>query len=138
MFDISAKAVVETADIAIIDPNTGEALIGADNQPCSVTVYGPGSRPFAAAQSVASNKAVKRLQAKGKADTTPEEDEASRAAFLSAITVSFNAFGYKELPADDRETFRALYLDRSLGWITDQVNRGAGDWGNFSKASSPS
>lgn len=137
MFDISAKAVVETADIALIDPATGEALLGAEGQPCSVTVYGPGSRQFAAAQSIASNKAVKRLQAKGKTDTTPEEDDASRAAFLSAITVSFNAFDYKGLH-QERETFRALYLDRSLGWITDQVNRGAGDWANFSKGSSES
>lgn len=134
-FDISTKAVSETFDVIINDPKTGEPLIGADGQPCSVTVYGPGTRQFAAAKSAANNKTMKRLRTKGKADTTPEEDEAATASFLSAITVSFNAFDYKG-QSEGRDTFRALYSDRTLGFITDQVNAGAGDWGNFSKDSS--
>lgn len=137
MFDISTKAAAETFDVPINDPATGEPVIGEGGQACSVTVYGPGTRQYAAAQSAANNKAIKRLRSKGKTDTTPEEDEAAKASFLSAITVSFNAFSYKGMP-DERETFRALYADRSLGWITDQVNAGAGDWANFSKGSSES
>lgn len=133
-FDISTKAATETCDVPLIDPATNEPLIGDGGQPCSVSVYGPGSRQFAAAKTASTNRAMKRFKAKGKADTTPEEEEASVASFLTAITVSFNGFGYKGLP-NEPATFRQLYLDRSLGWITDQVNQGAGDWGNFSKAS---
>jgi hypothetical protein len=133
-FDISTKAAVDTFDVPLIDPATGEALIGDGGQPCSVSVHGPGTREYAAAKSAASNRAIKRFKAKGKAETTPEEEEAAVAAFLTAITTSFNGFTYKGLP-NEPATFRQLYLDRSLGWITDQVNQGAGDWGNFSKAS---
>lgn len=134
MFDISTKAVAETCDIEILDPDTGEAILGENEKPCSITVYGPGSKPFAAAQSANSNKMMKRLRSKGKADTTPDEDLAATAAFLTAITVRLNNFTYKDRP-NEPDTFRAMYLDREVGFIAQQVNAGAGDWSNFKRAS---
>jgi hypothetical protein len=132
-FDISSLAADETFDVEILNPKTGEALIGDGGKPCSVTVYGPGTKPFAAARSRASNRAVKRLRSKGsKSDTTPEEELAATASFLTDITKSFNNFGYKGMPAG-AEAHRALYLDPHMGFITEQVNVGAGDWGNFTK-----
>lgn len=132
-FDISAMAADETFDVEILNPKTGEPLIGDEGKPCTVTVYGPGSKPFAAAKSAQSNRNIRRIRAKGgKADTTPEEDAAAVASFLTAITVGFNHFTYGG--ADGQDMFRACYLDAKMGWLTDQVNSGAGDWGNFSKA----
>lgn len=133
MFDIKALAVDETAVIEINDPRTGEPLMGDEGKPCSVTVFGPGSKPFAAAQSAASNRSMKRLRSKGKLETTPEEDAAAKASFLTAITQSFNGFTYGGME-NGPDAFRALYLDPSLGWLTEQVNAGAGDWSVFSKA----
>lgn len=132
-FDIKALAVDETATIEINDPRTGEPLLGEGGKPCSVTVYGPGSKPFAAAQSAASNRAMKRLRSKGKIETTPEEDAATKASFLTAITQSFNGFTYGDME-NGPDAFRALYMDPALGWLTEQVNIGAGDWSVFSKA----
>lgn len=138
MFDISTLAVEETTDITLINPGTGEPLLGDGGKACTVTVYGPGSRTFAAAQSAASARLIKRLQAKGRAATpTPEEDEGARAAFLTAITKSLNGFSYgKDL--EPAQAIRALYEDRAMGWVTEQVNTGAGDWSNFTKTSSTS
>jgi hypothetical protein len=132
-FDITSIEVSDTVDIEIMNPATGEPLIGEGGKPVTVTVYGPGSKPFAAAQSAASNRNVKRLRQKGKLETTPEEDAASKASFLTTITSSFNNFTYKGLE-NGPDTFRALYLDLKMGWLTEQVNTGAGDWASFTKA----
>jgi hypothetical protein len=134
-FDIASLSAKETIDIEIKDPRTGEALIGDGGKPCSVTTHSPGSKPFAAEQSKASNRAMKRLRAKGKSDTTPEEDAAAKAGFLTGITVSFNNFTYKG-GAQGPEMFRSCYLDSAMGWLTDQVNVDAGDWGNAVGAAS--
>jgi hypothetical protein len=53
-----------------------------------------------------------------------EEQRAEQAEFLAAITVSFNGFGYPPAgEATGKDLFRALYMDRSVGFITDQVQR---------------
>jgi 3-hydroxy-3-methylglutaryl CoA synthase len=132
-FDISSLAAGDTFEIEINDPRTGEPLLGEGGKACSVTVFGPGSKPFAAAQSAASNRAMKRLRSKGKIETTAEEDAASKATFLTAITQAFNNFSYKD-GEQGPDMFRACYLDGAMGWLTDQVNTGAGDWANFTKA----
>lgn len=134
-FNIASKKAVDTAEIKIIDPDTGEQLVGGEGKLCSVTVYGPGTKPYLAAQSVSSARAMKRFQAKGNTKTTPEEDIAARASFLTAITTSFNGFDYEGM-TDGAEAYRACYSDPGLGWLTSQVNAGAGDWANFTPDSS--
>lgn len=148
-FDISTIEVSDTFDVALEHPKTKEPiLVGGQEiddgeggtktvggEPMTVTVYGPGSKAFNAAKAAQRNRNIKRARASGgRSETTEDEDAADTAAFLSAITVSLNNFSYKGLPADDRETFRAMYLDRKMGWITEQVNNQAGDWGRFTKA----
>lgn len=133
MFDIAKLAAQDTFDIPVLNPATGEPLLGEGGVACSVTAYGPGTKPFAAARSRASNRAMKRLRARGKTDTTPEEDIAATAEFLKDITVSFNAFTYGE-GEQGPDMFRACYMNTAMGWLTDQVNSGAGDWSNFTQA----
>lgn len=132
MFDISTLSAEETFDIEILDPRTGEPMTD-EGKIVSVTVYGPGSKPFAAAKSKASNRAIERFKRKGKTATTPEEDAAATASFLAACTKAFNNFNYKGMDAGP-DMFRACYEDIAMGWITEQVNREMGDWGNFTKA----
>lgn len=144
-YDVSTFEVSDTFDVIINHPKTDDPFmvdVEVDDEksgkatvkkPMTVTVYGPGSKPFKAAQSVQSNRAMKRLRSKGKQDSTPEEDAADTAAFLSACTVALINFNYKGGP-DDRETFRALYLDPKMGFITSQVNKEMGDWSNFTPA----
>lgn len=133
-FDISALTAADTVDIEVLDPRTGEPLIGEGGRPCSVTTHSPGSKAFVAAQTKASNRALKRLRSKGRQDATPEEDVATKASFLTDITVSFNNFTYKGGENASADTHRACYSDTGMGWLTDQVNTGAGDWGNSLKA----
>lgn len=153
LFDISAIEVADTFDVILEHPSTKEPMLVGGTEvpdedggtttvggvPMSVTVYGPGSKQFKAARSAQSNRNMKRARASGgRVETTADEEASDVAAFLSTITVSLNNFTYKGLPTDARDTFRALYLDRKMGWITDQVNNQAGDWGRFTKAAQSS
>lgn len=131
-FDISKLAASETTDVHLRDPGTDELLFNGD-QPISVTVYGPGSKPYAKARSAAENRAIDKFKRKGKTDQTPDEKLENTVAFLSACTVSLNNFDYKG--ATDAAAIKAMYGDRTIGWINDQVDKAMGDWANFTKPS---
>jgi hypothetical protein len=138
MFDITKTAVEETA-ICELNGADDSPLIGDDSKQCSITLYGPGSAPFAQAEAKRQNRLLERLRRKGKTEMSAEEQRAESAEFLAAITVSFNEFGYP--PAGDaagKDLFRALYMDRKVGFITDQVQKFVGDWGNFTASSATS
>jgi hypothetical protein len=138
MFDITTTAVEETA-ICELNGADDAPLMGSATKQCSITLYGPGSAPFATAEAKRQNRLLERLRRKGKSELSPEEQRSEQAEFLASITVSFNEFGYP--PAGDatgKDLFRALYMDRSVGFITDQVQRFVGDWGNFTGSSATS
>lgn len=141
-YDVKDFEISDTTDIVLNHPKTGEPfLVDAtvdDGQggtkpgkaPMTVTVYGPGSKAFKAAQA-ASSKAFQATFHRGKSRETAEQLDARTASFLSACTISFNNFTYNGGDPKDRETFRACYLDAKRGWITEQVNAEMGDWANF-------
>lgn len=141
-FDVATFDISDTTEITINHPKTGEPFLvdveEDDGQggsktvkkPMSVSVYGPGSKPFKAAQMV-SQKAYQATFHRGKSRETPEQNEARTATFLSACTISFNGFTYNGGDPKDRETFRACYRDPKRGWLTEQVNAEMGDWANF-------
>lgn len=138
MFDITSKKVAETATILLTDADEAP-LIGDNGQQCSIEVHGPGSAVYARAEAKRSNKAIDRIKRKGKSKASAEEQRADQAEFLADITIGFNHFSYP--PAGEvtgRELFRALYMDRGVGFITDQVQAFVGDWGNFSGKSETS
>lgn len=130
-FDISTIEVADTFEVEIKHPKTDDPMI-ADGVPMTITVHGPASAQFKAAQAVQNTKLTKRLRT-GKTDEDAEVAAADKAAFLSMCTVSLNGFNYKG-QTEGREAFRALYLDPKMGWLTDQVNRQLADWSNFTQA----
>lgn len=134
-YDISSIQVADTFDVELVHPKTSAPMLGDEGKPCTVTVYGPGSKAYAAAKAKNNLRFVERLKRKGKQEADPEEDAANTAAFLAACTVSFNNFGYKGMPSGP-DAFRALYLDPKMGFITEQVNGEMGDWANFTTSSS--
>ncbi len=132
MFDISKLAVDETAVIELESPD-GEPLTNDQGQTLSVTVYGPGSKQFQKAQGTR-NRAVLDFVRRGGKKMKDDEQRELDADFLSACTVSFNGFTYKELTG--YEMFKGAYLDPAIGFIAEQVNKAIGDWANFTKGSS--
>jgi hypothetical protein len=131
MFDVSKLAVSATSIIELEDPN-GEQLINDSGEVISVTVYGPGSKQFQKASGVR-NRAVLDYIRKGGKKMKDDEQRELDAEFLASCTVSFNGFVYKDLTGS--EMFKAAYLDPSIGFIAEQVNKAIGDWSNFTQGS---
>lgn len=132
MFDISTLAVSDTTIIELESPQ-GEALTNDKGDTLSVTVYGPGSKQFQRAQSVR-NRAILEYVKKGGKKMKDGEQRELDAEFLASCTVSFNGFTYKDFTG--YEMFKAAYLDTSIGFISEQVNKAIGDWANFTQGSS--
>lgn len=130
---IIATEGLEVADTATVelDDKNGNELLHTDGSRRSVTIHGPGSRPFVEAQSKANARTMKRVRTNGgrtKADADADLDH--KASFLADITVSFNNFGLTE-EQQVKAAFREFYANPKVGYITDKVNSDAGDWGNF-------
>ena len=128
--DIRTKAVSPTNVLELRDAND-ELLQGV-----TVTVYGPGSKQYAAAQSRQSNRMIDALKKKGKTDQSAAQKAAETAEFLADVTLEFNGLEYDALTG--RELALAVYSDVSIGFIADQVAKFVGDWSNFSKVAAPS
>ncbi len=133
MFDISTLAVKETAIVDLESPD-GEPLVNDAGEPITITVYGPGSKKYQKAQSVR-NRAILEYVRKGGKKMKDDEQRELDAEFLATCTASFNGFTYKDFTG--YEMFKAAYLDASIGFISEQVNKAIGDWANFTKASDP-
>ncbi len=133
MFDISKLAVNETTDIHLRGADD-ELLFDENGNPITITISGPGTKAFAKAQQARNKALMERFQRKGKtkSDATLEDN----AEFLAAVTVSFNNFEYKGMTG--YEQFKACYMDMSVGFIAEQVNKELGDWSNFTKGSTKS
>jgi len=131
-FDISKLAVSATSVIELEDP-TGEPLLDDSGGVISVTIYGPGSKQYQKASGTR-NRAVLDHVRKGGKKLKDEDQREMDAEFLSACTVSFNGFTYKDFTG--YEMFKQAYLDPSIGFIAEQVNKASGDWSNFTQGSS--
>lgn len=131
MFDISKLAVSATSIIDLEDPN-GEPLTNDKGDVLSVTVYGPGSKQYQKASGVR-NRAILEYVRKGGKKMKDDEQRELDADFLASCTVSFNNFAYKDLTG--YEMFKHAYLDSSIGFIAEQVQKAIGDWANFTQGS---
>lgn len=133
MFDIKTLAVEETSTLELLN-GKDEPIIGEGGKPASITVYGPGTKQYAAAQAKQSARAIEKLRKKGKIEPTAEQSRAETAEFLASCTVSFNNFGDADYPTGGPEMFKAVYANPSIGFIAEQVNKHISDWANFTRS----
>jgi hypothetical protein len=131
MFDISSLAVKDTTIVELETP-MGDELLNDKGERLSVTVYGPGSKQFNKAQGVR-NRAILEYVKRGGKKMKDGEQRDLDAEFLTACTVSFNNFAYKDFTGS--EMFKEAYLDTTIGFISEQVNKAIGDWANFTQGS---
>jgi hypothetical protein len=131
--DILKFAVEETSVLELRGADDAP-LRGDDGAPMTVTVYGPGSKPYARAQAARQNRMVDRLKRKGKADQSAEEKAREQAEFLAGCTKEFSAnIEYGGLSGE--ALHKAVYADARIGFIAEQVGAHLSEWGNFSKGS---
>lgn len=142
LFNIAALAVSTTAALHVKSA-TGELLFADAERklPIRIHLHGPGSEIAGVIEARQSSRALKRMQDNdGKVTAaTPEERKAETSADLAALTSHFENFDYQpdgvETPLSGEAMHRAAYADQSLGFITKQVVKFYGDWGNFSAVS---
>lgn len=135
---IKNHEVLEYKSTELVDPKN-RPMVGDDGKPMIITVYGPASKQYAAAQSKRSNRMVDTLKHRGKTKETPEEKAEEQAQFLADCTKEFSENIAVEYPGlAERDMYLALYRNRKLGFVVEQVGAFAGEWGNFMKDSTES
>lgn len=133
MSDIRKHAVEETGVIELVGADDAP-LLGDDGKPQTITVYGPGSKPYAKAQAAQNNRMVDKLKKKGKTDQSAEDKAREQAEFLAGCTKEMSPnIEYDGLAGE--ALFKAVYSDATIGFIAEQVGKYLGDWGNFTKGS---
>ena len=135
LFDITQEAVSETADLELKRAD-GSPLTDGKGKQLSITMYGPGSSQYVEAQAEGKRRARSRAEKANNIYRALDGAEDDHLHFLASITASFNGW---ELPHPDKgqwksekEMFKAAYGTRSLGFIKEQAETFAGEWGNFS------
>lgn len=126
---IKKFAVGETATIELKDVND-EVMKDDSGKVMKITVYGPGSKQYAAAESKRLAAMLATFGKKSKANA-PKETQETKAEFLAECTVAFENIEYDGLKG--RELYMAVYRDRSLGFVTQQVENCINDWANFTQ-----
>ncbi len=137
-FDLAQAKAQDTAVLHLKGAN-GEPIYvedaGSEPQPVTVTVYGPGSAQFQRAQLTAQRRVMALLK-KGRNDKrSTDERREDVAELLADLTLEFGNLQYMGLSG--RALALAIYSERQLAYIADQVNAFSADWANFSSSAQP-
>lgn len=139
MLDITQQSVAESGMLHVKDAAGQPLYADAERKlPVRIKLFGPGSEAFAAIEAKQSARALKRMQDNDGKITPPTAEERSKetAEDLAAITIGFENFSYP--PAGEAQgvaLFQAVYADRKLGFVANQVTKFLADWGNFKPGS---
>jgi len=125
MFDIDQLEQINTAEIQILHPATGDEL-GA-----VATVHGQDSDVFIAETRKEETRYIEYARRNRNKPMPPEQRAAILKAKLVACTASITGLASKGQPFTDVEAVFTRFP-----WIMDQVAQGIMDRGNFMKGSS--
>lgn len=129
--DLRKRAVAETSVLDLKDANDAQLICDVTGEPCRVHLHSPGSKEYARATAKKHNRAMDRVRRKGKSDMTPEQIAEENAEFLADCTAGWEHVEIDQLAG--HALSKAIYADRSIGFIAEQVNQHLGEWGNFTK-----
>lgn len=117
-----------------------EMLVNEDGSPCTVTIYGPGSKEYVAANQAKSAKLIEKAMKGKEVKLTPKEAAVQQVEFLTAITkeMDLDYVDDNGTALEGEAKLRAIYGDTEIGFIAEQVAAKVGDWGNFTSASKKS
>lgn len=134
--DIRSRAVLERIEFDLVD-ETDAPLLDENGRPCRAAIYGPGSKRYVQAQARRQSRLLAKLQRGKQLAESGDQQLRSQAEFLADITDTLDLDYADDTGAllTGRDKLLAIYGDPGIGYIAEQVNRKAGDWGNFSKGS---
>lgn len=132
--DILSQAIADTAVLHVKGADGLPLYSGPDKQPVQIVLHGPGSDAYAQIETKQGQRMLKRMDDNDGKRTAQSAEErlAQTAEDLADVTVEF-----KNIDLDGK-TGRALHLavygNRQLGFIANQVMKFIADWGNFKGA----
>lgn len=132
-------AVPSIGQIQLKRPD-GSPLLDENNQPAFARVHSPASKTYEVANAARRRKTMKRVRDAGGRIEAAADDSADSLEFLVAITESLENI---HIPLPEGESgakaiVRAVYSNPALGFIRDQVEAAASDWGSFLDSSATS
>lgn len=130
MNSLKKYALAETATLHLQDPS-GELMYLDDKMtmPVTLNLYGVGSKQYQMAERKRQDGLASKFK-KFKNKTIPTEElEELRVDFLVRCVAGSENFNLDNL--DGEELYRAVFSDRSLVFITEQVDRFISDQANF-------
>lgn len=141
---LNIALLAATATAALHVKNAAGELMYADEErklPVRIHLHGPGSEIAGVVESRQTARSLKRYQDNdGKLTAaSPEERRADTVADLTTLTARFENFHFQPdgaaEPLAGEQLCHAIYGDPAFGFITKQVTKHFGDWGNFSAVS---
>jgi hypothetical protein len=114
-------------------------MLGEDQKPMTITLYGPGSKQYNRAQAANQNRMIDKLKRKGKSEQSAEEKAREQADFLAGCTKEFSTnIQYGDSGLVGEALHKAVYSDSTIGFIAEQVGKHLSEWSNFTKGSAKS
>lgn len=118
----------------------GSPLLDENQQPAFARVHSPASKVWEIANAAKRRKVMKRVRDAGGRIEAAADDSADNVEFLVAITEEFVG---ADVPLSNGESgakamVRAILSNPALGFIRDQIEGAASDWGSFSEGSATS
>jgi hypothetical protein len=115
----------------------GSPLLDENQQPAFARVHSPASKVWEVANATKRRKAMKRVRDAGGKIEAAADDSSDNIEFLVAITEEFVG---ADVPLPEghsgaKAMVRAIYDNPALGFIRDQVEAAASDWGSFTDGS---
>lgn len=134
--DILTQAIADTATLHLKGAD-GQPLYsgeGAEKKPVCVVLHSPGSEAYGQIETKQTARFLKRMDDNDgkRVAMSPEERLAQSAEDMADATVEFQNLEYQGKTG--RALLLAVYGDRRLGFITNQVAKYMADWGNFKGA----
>lgn len=126
---------VPTTGLINLKAPDGSPLLDADNRPAQARVHSPASKVWEVANASKRRKTMKRVREfNGKIEAAADDAE-DTVDFLVAITEEFVNVEIPDAPVGAKALVRAIYENPALGFIRDQVETAANDWGSFTSGS---
>ena len=137
-FDITTKRAADTADIKLKNGD-GSIMVDPEGNALSVTICGPASSAWSAANAEMNRRRAKKLQdGGGRIAAALDDATADQITFLCAVTVKFNGDISHPDAKNKGDLARAIYSDEKLGFIREHVFAEANSWEAFTKGSATS
>lgn len=134
--DLTKKLVPTVGNVALKNAD-GSPMLDDQNQPAFVRLHSPASKTWQVADAAKRRKAMKRVRENGGKIEAAADSTEDTLEFLIAVTEEFVnvSVPLPEGEAGPKALVRAIYSNPALGYIRDQAEAAASDWGSFTDGS---